>query len=310
MPTSTSDPTVASVRAFNRYYTRAFGFLSSGLDGSPFPLTEARILYEMAHGTDLTAAEIERRLGVDKGQLSRIVAKFRRAGLLRSEPSPAHARHRFLRLTSAGRRAFAALNRATDHAISARLAPLTAGDRTALAEAMARITTCLAEPSAAPAAVCLRDPVPGDLGHVVHRQARLYAEEYGWDWTYEALIARILADFIDGFDPAHEQAWIAERDGAIMGSIFLVKGTEPGVGKLRLLYVERAARGAGIGGSLVRACIARAREVGYERLELWTNSVLVSARRLYEAAGFVLVDQRPHHSFGQDLVGQTWRLVL
>jgi GNAT superfamily N-acetyltransferase len=163
---------------------------------------------------------------------------------------------------------------------------------------------------AAPVPLALRPPVPGDLGWIIHRQAVLYTQEYGWDWTYEGLIAGILGAFCASFDPSREQAWIAARGGRIVGSVFLMKGDAPDVAKLRLLYVEPAERGQGTGGVLVDACIARARELGYHRLTLWTNDVLVAARRIYQTRGFRLVAENPHHSFGKDLVGQTWELDL
>ncbi len=299
---------IADVRAFNRRYTEAFGFLNDRLDDSRFPLTDARLLYEIAHGDGLTAAEIERRLGMDKAQISRSLGRLTAERLVEALPAPHHAKHKVLRLTSAGADAFSELDGQTQAVIGKRLARLDGVQRDRLVEGMATVAAALAP--ASERQVAYRDLAVGDIGWITHRQARLYFEEYGWDWSYEALIARIMADFIDRFDPLRDAAWVAEVDGRTMGSIFLVRGDAPGVAKLRLLYVEPAARGLGIGRELVTRCIAAARTKGYDRLELWTNSVLVSARRIYEAAGFELVEETPHRSFGHDLVGQTWALPL
>ncbi len=301
---------IAKVRAFNRSYTQAFGFLRDRLDGSPFALTEARVLYEIAQAEGPTAAEIGRALDLDKAQLSRVLAKLRRSNLVKTSPSPQHAKHLLLSLTQKGKQAFEALNAATQKAIGAKLASLPPDRRAQLVQSMNSITASLTPPGQMAAAFSLRDPTPGDLGWITHRQAVLYAEEYGWDWTYEALVSRILGEFVESFDPKLEKAWVAMADGRIAGSIFLMKSGTPETAKLRLLYVEPWARGRGIGAALVAACIAEARKMGYTALELWTNSVLTSARRIYEAAGFMLVDEKPHHSFGKDLVGQTWRLDL
>ena len=301
---------IASLREFNRVYTQRLGLLNARLDGSAFSLTEARILYELAHRPSPTAAEIGRALNVDAAQLSRTLKRFERAGLLTSRMSDSHAKHRLLGLTDLGRDSFAELDRATRAAIGSMLGDLPPRRRRRLIEAASSIVDSLSRPKSNSAAVVLRDLKPGDLGLVVSRQAILYAEEYGWDFTYEALVAEILAAFVRTFDPSLEQAWIAEVDGTMAGSIFLMRSPSPGIAKLRLLYVEPGMRGMGIGGKLVHACIGRARAVGYRKLELWTNSVLVSARRIYEAAGFRLTEETPHRSFGQDLVGQIWTLDL
>ncbi len=302
---------VASLRSFNRLYTQRLGLLNQRLDGSPFPLSEARVLYELAHNPSINAAGISRRLGMDRAQLSRILAGFLKRRLLAKKTSPEHAKHQQLSLTPSGARAFAALNQATDSAISGLLGEIAPPARRQLLDAAAKFTDALSGMHREAAdEVLLRAPVPGDIGWVIHRQASLYREEYGWDWTYEALIAGILADFIEHFDGTREQAWLATIGGDIVGSIFLKSSDKPGVAKLRLLYVEPAARGRGVGRSLVSACIASARAFGYVELELWTNSVLTSARRIYEAAGFLLREETPHHSFGHDLVGQQWALDL
>jgi DNA-binding MarR family transcriptional regulator/GNAT superfamily N-acetyltransferase len=301
------DDDVAALRAFNRAYTRRLGLLNAHYDRSPFSLSEARVLYELAHRSDPTSADIMRALDLDRAQLSRTLKRFADRGLVEMRPGAGDARHRLLALTAAGQAAYAELEGNTKGAVGALLDGLSPARRTRLLAAARAIEQVFAE---TPAAVTLRDPKPGDLGWIVHRQAALYAAEYGWNSDYEALAVRILADFVDGFDPAGEAAWIAEQDGRIVGSIFLVHGAEPDLGKLRLLYVEPDARGSGVGAMLVAACVERARAVGYRRLDLWTNSVLTAARRIYERAGFVLVDEAPHRSFGHDLVGQTWSLDL
>jgi DNA-binding MarR family transcriptional regulator/GNAT superfamily N-acetyltransferase len=302
---------VAELRSFNRFYTRQIGLLDEHLTSSPFSLAEARILYELANGTAGTAAELSRILGMDKAYLSRILSRFRARGLISSRISPNHAKHRILSLTDAGREAFAALDRGAVAQMELLLMPLDTGSVKRLTGAMRRIKTILSgDAAASKRAFTLRSPRVGDLSYVVHRQALLYEREYGWDWTYEGLIAGIIERFVSGFDRTREQAWIADRDGAIAGSIFLMRGDDPDTGKLRLLYVEPDARGLGIGSALVGACINRAREAGYQRLTLWTNDILASARRIYEAAGFELTAEEPHRSFGHDLVGQTWELEL
>jgi DNA-binding MarR family transcriptional regulator/N-acetylglutamate synthase-like GNAT family acetyltransferase len=303
---------VEAVRDFNRFYTRRIGLLRERLTDSPFTLPEARVLYELTKGELPTAAALTRELGMDKAHLSRLLARLRKRGLVTSRVSPDHAKHRLLSLTAAGRRAYAALERDMVAEMGALLSPLQPAEQARLTGAMADITAIIGgrNPSASTPSIVLRDPRPGDLGFVLHRQAALYAHEYDWDWTFESLAADILAKFIANYDSDHEQAWIAERDGAIVGSVFLMRGDKPDVGKLRLLYVEPSARGLGIGAKLVDACIARAREIGYSRLTLWTNDILVAARRIYQAAGFRLVAEESHHSFGKDLVGQTWDLDL
>lgn len=299
---------VATLRGFNRVYTSRLGLLDAHLDQSPFTLSEARILYELANRTDPTAAEIARTLRLDPAQISRTIRRFANRGLVATRENPSHARHQLLSLTEQGRAAFAAAEGNTRRAVGGLLDELSPFRRAALLSA-ARTITRIFEEEAMPRPV-LRGLKPGDLGLVIARQAILYTGEYGWNGDYEALVARILADFHQSFDPARDAAWIAELDGRMAGSIFLVHGDEPEVGKLRLLYVERDARGLGVGRMLVAACIARAREAGYKRLDLWTNSILSAARAIYQRAGFVLVDETPHHSFGKDLIGQTWSLAL
>jgi DNA-binding MarR family transcriptional regulator/GNAT superfamily N-acetyltransferase len=300
---------IAAVRAFNRFYTRQIGLLEEGLLRSEFSLTEVRVLYELAHRDGLTAADLGRDLGLDAGYLSRILRKFEVRDLLARAPSETDARQAILGLTPAGRAAFAPLNQASQDEIAAMLDRLSDREREDLVTAMARIRRLLGGAAAAEAPCRLRALRPGDIGWIVHRQGLLYATEYGWDETFEALVAEIAAAFVKTYDREREACWIAERDGEIVGSVFLVRKSDE-VAKLRLLYVEASARGLGIGHRLVEECIRFARQKGYRTLTLWTNDVLVAARRIYEAAGFRLVEEERHHSFGKDLVGQTWDLDL
>ncbi|MCW6529412.1 MULTISPECIES: bifunctional helix-turn-helix transcriptional regulator/GNAT family N-acetyltransferase [Sphingomonas] len=300
---------VALLRAFNRLYTNQLGLLDAHLDGSRFTLSEARILYELAHREDPTAADIARTLNMDRAQISRTLKRFADRGLLETRDDPGHGRQQLLSLTPTGRAAFADLDVRAQEAIGALLDRVSARQRQRLIGA-ASVMMQAFDGGDEPASVTLRGLRPGDLGLVAARQMMLYAEEYGWDQGYEALVSRILADFHDQFDPARDAAWIADIDGEMAGSIFLVHGDDPAVAKLRLLYVESFARGAGVGRLLVETCIAHARRLGYRRLTLWTNSVLAAARHIYERAGFVLVDEAPHHSFGHDLIGQNWSLDL
>ncbi len=300
------------MRSFNRFYTLKIGLLNRSLPATDLSLPEARVLYELAHAPEggRTAAEVGRTLEMDKAHLSRIVARFRARGLAASRVSPDHRKHRLLTLTEAGRKVFAAADAAARTQMDALLEPIEFSARTRLVEAMRLIRAALSDREAKDGDMSLRRLKPGDVGWIIHRQAVLYHEEYGWDWTYEALASRILGDFVAGFDPAKEDGWVAERGGAIAGSIFLMKSDDPTVAKLRLLYVEPSARGARLGRTLVATCIARARELGYRELTLWTNDILVAARHIYQAAGFRLTSEAPHHSFGHDLVGQTWTLDL
>jgi DNA-binding MarR family transcriptional regulator/GNAT superfamily N-acetyltransferase len=300
------------VRSFNRFYTREIGLLNRSLPATDLSLPEARVLYELAHAPEpgRTAAEIGRALNMDKAHLSRIVARLRARGLTASRVSPGHRKHRLLTLTEAGRKTFAAADAAAWAQVDGLLEPIDLCARTRLVEAMRDIRAALNDREAKQSGLNLRRLRPGDVGWVIHRQAVLYHEEYGWDRTYEGLASRILGGFVAAFDPAKEDGWVAERTGVIVGSIFLMKSDNPKVAKLRLLYVEPTARGAGLGRTLVATCIARARELGYRELTLWTNDILVAARHIYQAAGFRLVSEEPHHSFGHDLVGQIWTLDL
>jgi DNA-binding MarR family transcriptional regulator/GNAT superfamily N-acetyltransferase len=300
------------VRSFNRFYTREIGLLNRSLPATDLSLPEARVLYELAQAPQRgrTAAEIGRALDMDKAHLSRIVGRFLARGLATSQVSPDHRKHRLLTLTDAGRRVFAEAEAAARAQVDALLKPVDADGRNRIIGAMRDIRVALSDCETADGELSLRPLRPGDIGWIIHRQAVLYAQEYAWDWTYEGLASRILGAFVAEFDASREDSWVAERGGALVGSIFLMKSDDPSIAKLRLLYVEPSARGAGVGRRLVAACIARARELGYCQLTLWTNDILVAARRIYQAAGFRLVSEAPHHSFGHDLVGQTWTLDL
>ncbi|MFE0625870.1 GNAT family N-acetyltransferase [Streptomyces sp. NPDC058864] len=302
--------TVQEIRAFNRFYTNLIGALDYSRHlHTPYTLTEARVLYELAHapGGGLDAADLRTALSVDAGQLSRMLAAFGERGLVTRSPSPRDARRQRVELTPGGREAARLLEDRSREAVASMVGGLAARDRERLTEAMRTVRKVLGGDAAAGAPagprVRLRDPRPGDLGWVVQRNAEVYAEEYGWNADYETLVARIVAD-------GHERAWIAELDGERAGCVFCVRDEAPGTARLRLLLVDPAARGHGIGRLLVEACVAHARAAGHRELVLWTNDVLVSARRIYEAAGFELVGEKPHRSFGRDLVGQDWRLVL
>ena len=299
------------VRGFNRFYTRQLGLLDQGLLGSDFTLTEARVLYELANRDDITATDIARELSLDLGYLSRLLAKFERRRFIKRSRSLLDARQSTVQLTKKGRDAFEPLNRAAAAQIAAMLGPMTPTSRVDLLAAMRTVQRLLEPTEGQPAGepYTIRPLRTGDLGWITHRQGILYAQEYGWDGTYEALVAEILAGFVKSFDPHAEYGWVAERDHEIIGSVFLVRAS-PSLAKLRLLYVEPTARGLGLGRRLVQECVEFARAKGYRTLTLWTNDVLVSARRIYESVGFRLTKEERHHSFGKDLVGQTWDLAL
>jgi DNA-binding MarR family transcriptional regulator/predicted GNAT family acetyltransferase len=304
-----ADDQIALVRSFNRFYTRQLGLLEEGLLDSGYSLTEARVLYELAHRNGPTAADIARDLGLDAGYLSRILKKFEAAGLLTRLPCAADGRQATLALTSAGQAAFRPLDQASHDQVAALLERLSTRDGEILAQAFRSIQRVLGATPDGRIPYLLRPHQTGDIGWITHRQGLIYAQDYGWDESYEALVAEILSGFVKNFDPVRERAWIAERDREIVGSVFLVRQSEE-IAKLRLLYVEPSARGLGIGARLVEECIRFARAKGYRTLTLWTNDILVSARRLYQAAGFTLTQEERHRSFGRDLVGQHWDLDL
>jgi DNA-binding MarR family transcriptional regulator/GNAT superfamily N-acetyltransferase len=309
MSPTDSDDQIAAVRAFNRFYTRKLGVLDQQLLKSPFSLSEARVLYELAHREDAAAKEIGIELGLDPGYLSRIVQKFDEDGLITRKPLPSDRRQYRLGLTAKGRQAFAKLERSTHDDVAAMLGELDDGKRASVVHAMRTIEHALEPPTQKPAGFLLRSHRPGDIGWIVSRHGAIYAQEYGWDITFEALAAEITAQFIRSYDPSREHCWIAEIGGEPVGSIFLVRASDQ-VAKLRLLLVEKEARGLGVGRALTEQCIRFAREAGYSSITLWTQSILVAARGIYQRAGFQRIKEEKHHSFGVDLVGETWEREL
>jgi DNA-binding MarR family transcriptional regulator/GNAT superfamily N-acetyltransferase len=307
--TASESARIEAVRRFNRFYTRRIGVLREGLLDSPYSLTQARLIYELAHRPGDTARELGADLGLDAGYLSRLLRGLRDQDLLTETRSAEDGRRKLLRLSRAGEVAFATLNARSREEIGTMLGALAPRDRAKLVEAMETIEATLKAEPEERAPYILRPHRAGDIGWVIHRHGALYAQEYGWDETFDAMVARVAAEFIENFDEARERCWIAEMEGVIVGSVFLVRKTDA-VAKLRLLLVDPAARGHGLGRRLVEECIAFARQVGYAKITLWTNDILHAARHIYESVGFVLVDEEPHHSFGQDLVGQTWELDL
>jgi DNA-binding MarR family transcriptional regulator/GNAT superfamily N-acetyltransferase len=297
------------VRRFNRVFTRRIGVLREGLLHSRYSLSEARILFELAHREDRSASDLSRELGLDPGYLSRILVRLEGQGLIARARSENDGRRRILSLTSAGKDAFAMLDTRSREEVAEMLGGLSERDQRRLVDAMGIVEGILQRDFKFSEPFVLRAHEPGDMGWVVNRHGVLYAREYGWDESFEAVVARIVADFIDGYDPAKERCWIAEMGGERVGCVFIVKESET-VAKLRLLLVESEARGLGLGTRLVEECIRFARGRSYEKLTLWTNSVLDAARHIYEEHGFVLVDEEEHHSFGHDLVGQNWELAL
>ena len=300
---------VEAVRRFNRFYTKQIGVLHEGLLRSPFPLTEARVIYELAHHEKTTATELCNELGLDAGYLSRILRSFKKRNLINKQLSQTDGRQNLLSLTERGQEAFATLNARSHNEVGTMLSALSAADQTHLVKAMHTIEDLLGAQPEHKAPYLLRIHQPGDMGWVVYRHAVLYIEEYGWDEQFEALVAGIVAKFIQSYNPKQEHCWMVEMEGEIVGSVFLVKQSKT-VAKLRLLLVEPKSRGLGLGTRLVRECIHFARQVGYRKIVLWTNNVLHAARHIYEKAGFRMVHQQPHHSFGHDLIGQTWELKL
>ncbi len=300
---------VDAMRSFNRFYTRQIGLLEEGLLKSDFSLTEVRVLYELAHADGLTASDLARELGLDLGYMSRVLKRLQARSLLRRGPSKTDARQSVLGLTAKGLKAFTPIEKATSDQMVGMLAAVPADGKAKLLRSMQTIRRLLGERDEQAASYVIRDPRPGDIGWIIHRQGVLYAEEYGWEQSFEGLIAEIAGTFIRTFDPKLERCWIAERDDEVVGSVFLVRKSAR-VAQLRLLYVEPSTRGLGIGRRLVGECIAFAKAKGYRAMTLWTNDVLTSARKIYQAAGFELVKQERHRSFGMDLVGQNWDLKL
>src|SRR2546429_5718748 len=301
---------VEAARRFNRFYTRQFEQVRRGAYNTLFPLTEGRVRYELAHRDKPTASELGRDLGLDAGYLSRVLRGFERRALVTRTRSAADGRRSHLVLTALGRRVFAPLDARSHDEVAALLSGLTPAAQTHVVGAMRTIERLLGRDHAPPsAAYLLRPPQPGDLGWVVHRHGAVYAREYGYDAQFEALVAEIVARFVARYDPARERCWIAEQDGAVVGSVFLVARSRA-VAQLRVLLVEPRARGSGLGTRLVHECVRVARRVGYRTLMLWTQSELSAARRLYQAAGFRVVRKERNHSFGKALVSETWELDL
>jgi DNA-binding MarR family transcriptional regulator/GNAT superfamily N-acetyltransferase len=303
-------PSVDAVRRFNRFYTRKIGVLEEGLLKSPYSLTEVRVLYELANRQQTTASDLCSELALDAGYLSRILQKFESLGFVARRRSKEDGRQSLLDLTAAGKKAFAPLDSQSSEQVREMLTSLGRSQQTALVEAMRTIQTLLSPRDPAKSPYLLRLHRPGDMGWVVHRHGVLYWQEYGYDERFEALVAEIVAEFIQKYDPRRERCWMAERDGEIVGSVFLVKKSEA-VAKLRLLLVEPSARGLGIGKRLVSECIQFAEQAGYKKMMLWTQSELTAARKIYEEAGFRRVKEEAHQSWGRDdLVSETWQLKV
>ena len=299
---------VARVREFNRFYTNVIGILRGGYLGLPYTVAEARVIYELAQRPSAEISELRRALNLDGGYLSRIVGRLEGEALVAKERSPDDARRRIIRLTPKGRETFAVLNARSAEEIGALISSLSDEAQARLVGAMEAIMGLLTK-APRPQAYVLRDPRPGEFGWVVQRHGALYAEEYGWDATFEALVARIVADYVEHREANREHAWIAEVDGEPVGCVFCVRRTDEQA-QLRLLVVEPSVRGLGIGSRLVEECVRFARRAGYKEVKLWTNDVLTDARRIYDRAGFRLEAEERHHSFGHDLVGQTLTLAL
>jgi DNA-binding MarR family transcriptional regulator/predicted GNAT family acetyltransferase len=309
MTTTDTSQYVEAVRRFNRFYTKQIGVVSEQYLRSPFSVTEARVIYELAHHEQTTATELGNDLDLDAGYLSRILHDFQKRALIDKQPCESDGRQSLLRLTEKGQEAFAMLNARSHSGIEAMLRKVPTADQNRLIEAMHTIEGLLGTQSESKVAYILRPQQAGDMGWVVQRHGVLYAEEYGWNEQFEALVAEIVARFLQNYDPKREHCWIAEKDGENIGSVFLVKKSDM-VAKLRLLLVEPKARGLGVGRRLVDECIRFARNAGYQKITLWTNSVLIAARHIYEKTGFRLIEEERHHSFGHDLVGETWELEL
>jgi DNA-binding MarR family transcriptional regulator/GNAT superfamily N-acetyltransferase len=299
---------VARVRSFSRLYTRVIGVLEDGLLATEYSLTEARVLFELAQQREVETTTLRERLGLDAGYLSRLLSRLDADGLIERRRGDSDSRRQVVRLTPAGRAVARTLDERSSQQVLGLLGRLAESDQRRLVAAMDVIDQLLGE-RPQPKSFVLRPFRSGDYGWVVHRHGLRYAEEHGWDISFEALVARIVADYIEGHTVGRDNAWIAEVDGEPVGCVFCVRATDE-TARLRLLLVDPAARGLGIGARLVDECVRFARQAGYRELVLWTNDVLAAARRIYENAGFELVDSQPHTSFGHDLVGQDWRLAL
>jgi len=302
---------IEAIRRYNRFYTKRIGVLGEGLLRSPFSLTQARVLYELAQRGETTGSDLVAALGIDPGYASRLLRGLERKGLVRKRPSKSDGRRTLVSLSAAGKRSFARLDARSRDDVAGLLASLPPEDQTSLVGAMQTIERLLSEPDPTRVPYLLRPPEPGDLGWVIHRHGALYAREWGYDESFEALVAQIVADFVRQFDARRERCWIAEREGERVGSVALVRDPEDDdVAKLRLLLVEPRARGLGIGARLIDECLRFATSRGYSRLRLWTHSELLAARRLYTAAGFACTASEPYTSFGRKLVSETWERAL
>ncbi len=306
---NTFDPNASTFRQFNRFFTQKIGVLDEDYLGTRFSLSKVRVLYELAHRRKATATEIGKELGLDAGYLSRIISTFAEEGLIESKPSKTDGRQTILRLTKQGHKTFVTLNARAEEKATAILNPLTVNERERLFAAMRTVESVLEGEHSTESSYVLRALHAGDLGWIVHRHGALYFEEYGWDEHFEGLVASIVAEFVEHLDPKRERCWIAEKDHEIVGCVFLVKKSVT-IAQLRLLLVEPKARGLGIGSRLVDECTPFAKAAGYWSIILWTNDVLHAARHIYEKAGYQLVRTEKHHSFGHDLVGETWVLKL
>jgi DNA-binding MarR family transcriptional regulator/GNAT superfamily N-acetyltransferase len=309
MPTTEIEPRIAAVRRFNRFYTQRIGVLQEGWLKSPFSLAEARVLYELTQRDKPTASELAKDLGMDAGYLSRILRGFEARGLIVKAISDRDGRQSLLSITERGRQRFAPLEAHTNDDVAAMLGSLPAPAQTRLVESMRTIETVLDGDPGRTAPYILRPPRAGDMGWIVSRHGALYGKDYGWDERLEALTAEIVAAFVRNYDAKRERCWIAERDGENVGSVLLVRDSEQ-VARLRLLLVEPQARGLGVGARLVQECVQFARTAGYGKITLWTHSVLTAARRIYEQAGFELVETWKHNDFGKELLGENWDLQL
>jgi DNA-binding MarR family transcriptional regulator/GNAT superfamily N-acetyltransferase len=309
LPVSALAGQIAAVRGFSRFYTRKLGIIEPKLLDSPWTLQEARIIYEIAQRRSCTATDLVGALGLDAGYLSRTLQALQRRQIVARKPSKTDRRATELALTAKGRAAFADLDSRSRSVVASLLGKLDGGERAAVVNAMTTIEHALEPPAREPAGFVLRSHRPGDIGWIVSRHGAIYAEEYGWDISFEALAAEIAAQFIRSYDPSREHCWIAEIGVEPVGSIFLVKASDE-VAKLRLLLVEKKVRGLGVGRALTEHCVRFARQAGYTSITLWTQSILVAARGIYQRAGFRRVSEEKHHSFGADLVGETWELKL
>jgi DNA-binding MarR family transcriptional regulator/GNAT superfamily N-acetyltransferase len=311
MDASSLDRRIAAIRRFNRFYTVNLGVLSEHFLNTPFSLTEARVLQALSHRDGATATWLGRELDLDAGYLSRILRDFERQGLLTRYQSSQDGRQTLISLTEAGRDAFEPLDRASCTSVGQMLSPLSEVDQGRLVGAMRQISGLLGEPGEVgngPAFI-LRAHRPGDMGWIASRHGALYSEEYGLNHKMEAYVAEVVAKFLREFDPAREHCWIAEQDGAPIGSVFIVKENDS-VARLRMLIVEPKARGLGVGRRLVEECIRFSRQAGYGEITLWTHSILTAARRIYASLGFEIVETETHDEFGPELVGETWTLRL